>query len=581
MKGIRAAHLVLFGLGLAGLPTAAPAADSAITPVQCHLTSCVTTTVTPSAGGWHVQFEVQESGALDYEVFNLRVLGNEQLELKMPHDIADVEVPRGWDGNFLLQACNTDGVFGSNCDTWTTFRAELVTSDDRNFCVRYAGHAVSEALTAQQNNCSFDAAPAGRWSTDNTAHLNWCLGQFLGAGGDVNGQANARNLANSEDATRVAGLQSCQADAAASAKAYADERASETQVTGRSVAQCAQSNQLCEARRLGRLGPLSAPPMIAAECTPFFQQCVANAAASEKAFADERASEMQITGRSAGECAQSNQICEARRIARFGPVTSPAMIATECAPFFQQCIANAAAAEAAASTEDTAETPTEDTGDEMADTDTSGGMTDDTSAPLMTGRVKRGVNVHFGNVKGDVLGSLPAGTTIEIFDCDKSACRIPFEGDEGFVSTSFLDLGGGGGTSGGFRVEIPLPGKNKVVITTPGAKGFAGAPPVASFAGVWDTRSDKDWNYVITLNQKGKKVSGGYVAQDGSKGTIDGIVAANVLDFKWTADGGYVGTGRFQMTDEGVMDGNYDTTKFPDPDMDDYYKTGSWHAERR
>jgi hypothetical protein len=213
----------------------------------------------------------------------------------------------------------------------------------------------------------------------------------------------------------------------------------------------------------------------------------------------------------------------------------------------------------------------------------------------LTARVKKAVNVHLGNVKGKVIGSLPAGAVIDVFDCTKSACRIPFQNIQGFVARSYLDVGGGGQTSGqgqaGFQLEIPLPGNgNKVIIAvtppeqqvTPPEQQFTlPEPQITSFAGVWDSRTDKDWGYVLTLNQNGAKVSGTYVAQDGSNGTINGTVEGTLLGYTWTADGGFAGTGSFNMTSDGVMDGMYTTSAYPDPNMDDYYKTGSWHAERR
>lgn len=569
MNGLRAG-LVLLGIGLASLPGAAPAAESAATPLTCKLSSCVTTTVWRSAGGWQVHFAVQiKHATMDRDVFNLRVLGNNQLELDVPRDQADVSVPAGWDGAFLLQACSVT-VISTNCDSWSTFQVELPVADaDEQFCNSYADTATSQATEAQQKSCGLDT-PAGRWSTDTSAHLNWCLSQFRTAGGVVDKLAAARDLVSAEQAGRTEGLDSCQRDA----EAYAAQRADEMEVTGKSAAECAQSNQICEARLLARLGPVNSIGAIATECTPYFVQCRTNAGTFAKQDADQRADEMRVTGKTAEECQQSKMLCETRLLARLGPVNSIGAIATECTPYFAQCMANAAAA---AAPDDVAEAPPEDMSEETAEADNGGGMTEEPPAPANTMYVVRSVNVHYGNVKGEVVGSLPAGATIEVFECNKSACRIPFEGDEGFVARSFLALGGGGKSAGGgVHVEIPPPGKKKKVV-------IAVEPPVEapaiSFAGVWNSRTDKDWSYVLTLKQKGNKVSGGYVAQDGSKGTINGTVVAGVLKYKWTADGGFVGTGSFQMTGEGVMDGNYVTTVYPDPDMDDYYKSGSWHAE--
>ena len=58
-----------------------------------------------------------------------------------------------------------------------------VAANDQSFCARYAGLAASSGARSQAENCGFNSPP-GRWSTDNAFHLNWCLDQFRGAGGD-------------------------------------------------------------------------------------------------------------------------------------------------------------------------------------------------------------------------------------------------------------------------------------------------------------------------------------------------------------------------------------------------------------
>jgi hypothetical protein len=69
-------------------------------------------------------------------------------------------------------------------------------------------------------------------------------------------------------------------------------------------------------------------------------------AADTKAYADQRAYEMQVTGKTAAECQNSNQMCEARIKASFEPSSALAMIVSDCAPYLQMCVANAAAAAA-------------------------------------------------------------------------------------------------------------------------------------------------------------------------------------------------------------------------------------------
>ena len=287
VNGARAALLVLFGLGLALLPTAAPAADGLETPKQCLITTCVVSTVAPSPNGWNLNLKITMWADRGYKFFSLRVPGNEQMKVDGPGNVAEVDLPvsAGWDGNFQARACNAD-LLSERCDSWSTFHAELpVAADDQNFCIGYADIATSAAQADQQQNCGLDSPP-GRWSTDNSLHLNWCLGQFRGAGGVANKLVAARNLANSEEAARTGGLEACQVNSAAAAadkKAYTDERADEMQVTGKTLGECQNSNQRCEARFGG------APGGIATQCAPYLQLCIANAAAALAAPSDDAA----------------------------------------------------------------------------------------------------------------------------------------------------------------------------------------------------------------------------------------------------------------------------------------------------
>jgi hypothetical protein len=64
--------------------------------------------------------------------------------------------------------------------------------------------------------------------------------------------------------------------------------------------------------------------------------------AAEQAFRDQREYEMQVTGKTVPECHNSNQMCEARVRATFG-VSALNVITSDCAPYLQMCLANAAA----------------------------------------------------------------------------------------------------------------------------------------------------------------------------------------------------------------------------------------------
>ena len=70
-------------------------------------------------------------------------------------------------------------------------------------------------------------------------------------------------------------------------------------------------------------------------------------AAANEAYAKMRQDETQVTGKTAAQCLESNSRCQARITAMVGQLTAMgAAIQSECAPFLQVCLANAAAAAA-------------------------------------------------------------------------------------------------------------------------------------------------------------------------------------------------------------------------------------------
>lgn len=95
--------------------------------------------------------------------------------------------------------------------------AQAVVPDIKNFCIRYAGHATSEAMVAQSRNCGFTGP---RWTTSNADHLNWCLSAF-GDNPSPQKEVDVEKIANGEDAARVAAIQQCQANPPAPAPAPA------------------------------------------------------------------------------------------------------------------------------------------------------------------------------------------------------------------------------------------------------------------------------------------------------------------------------------------------------------------------
>src|ERR1700674_5374289 len=66
-------------------------------------------------------------------------------------------------------------------------------------------------------------------------------------------------------------------------------------------------------------------------------------------------------------------------------------------------------------------------------------------------------------------------------------------------------------------------------------------PQNDSFTGTWETRTDKNWTYEVTLNTNGAAVTGTYTVttagdQAGTHGQIHGTVSGRALQFDWTQD---------------------------------------------
>jgi hypothetical protein len=87
--------------------------------------------------------------------------------------------------------------------------AAAVVPDVRNFCIRYAGHATSESIVAENLHCV--TSGLSTWSTENNFHLNWCLSQF-GDHPTPQQEADAEKAANALEAARLAQLKECQAN---------------------------------------------------------------------------------------------------------------------------------------------------------------------------------------------------------------------------------------------------------------------------------------------------------------------------------------------------------------------------------
>ncbi len=102
-----------------------------------------------------------------------------------------------------------------------------------------------------------------------------------------------------------------------------------------------------------------------------------------------------------------------------------------------------------------------------------------------------------------------------------------------------------------------------------------------NYTGTWNMRTDKGWNYTITFEQNGRNVIGTFVAQNNDKGRISGRARDGVLEFKWSQEGGFTGTGQIALTADGnSFSGSYRTDpnkKITDPS----YLQGVWNGTRQ
>lgn len=403
MRRILAAATVflLAGVGLGTAPS--------LSAEQCKVSVCGTGTATPVENGWTVKLTIRYEGSAGGAFYNLRLPGHQQMEVQGPGAHAELSLPvaAGWDGTFSVQSCVWNGT-SSDCTKWETYQADfLIAEKNQQFCNVYADRAASAAIAAQQLKCGF-GLESGRWSTDATAHRNWCVYQFQLAGGVSNKLVTATNLVNEAEAIATSRVDKCRADSEAATKAYSEQRAFEVKVTGKSSAQCQASNQQCEARALN-YGPAAAPGYIATECAPYLRQCMANAAADAKAYADQRSSEIQVTGKTVAECQQTNFTCEARAQS-FGPASAPGYIATECAPYFAQCMTNAVAALQAEAAGDSPQTPTPpQAGGGTSTCGLPGGM----ATVVIADPSLKTLNVR-DRPQGEVITTIPEGSQVEV-----------------------------------------------------------------------------------------------------------------------------------------------------------------------
>ena len=88
-------------------------------------------------------------------------------------------------------------------------------------------------------------------------------------------------------------------------------------------------------------------------------------------------------------------------------------------------------------------------------------------------------------------------------------------------------------------------------------------PVAGGFAGSWNSQTDNGGIFSITLANVPHGVAGPYVSQNGRLGQIVGRAHGNVLDFLWTQQGGYAGSGQFVLSADGnAFFGSFRITKY-------------------
>jgi hypothetical protein len=182
---------------------------------------------------------------------------------------------------------------------------------------------------------------------------------------------------------------------------------------------------------------------------------------------------------------------------------------------------------------------------------------------------------------GQVTGTVPEGGTVSVTGpCGES-------GAAGIIANKQ-----GGGDGGWCRISAPVSGcvSARFLKFGSGAAGFAKsaagfaksqpktqetAPMGASFTGRWAANAD-NVAYSLFLKQKGNSVSGNYQGTDGSAGTINGNMQANVLRFSWMQKDGTRGSGKFALAGDGQsFQGSYNFGNNPDA------VEGRWNGTRQ
>lgn len=117
--------------------------------------------------------------------------------------------------------------------------------------------------------------------------------------------------------------------------------------------------------------------------------------------------------------------------------------------------------------------------------------------------------------------------------------------------------------------------------TWSGKRASPNTPTGVTFAGSWITATDKGWQYLMILSQKGNKVTGTYQPMSAETGKLSGVgtltgqVKGRVLKFDWDQEPDFVGTGQFTMAESGdQFAGVYRSD--PHPDLPPEFLQGTW-----
>ncbi len=153
--------------------------------------------------------------------------------------------------------------------------------------------------------------------------------------------------------------------------------------------------------------------------------------------------------------------------------------------------------------------------------------------------------------------------------------RFEWSQDGGFRGTGQFSMKGDDSFAGVYQAEENAKlGPNELQ-----GSWFGKRNSKANFSGVWDTITDKGWTYKITLRQKGKRVSGTYIVQDGSQGSISGEVNGRSLSFEWEQDGGFTGEGQFSLATDGAsFSGVYSAE--PQQGLAPEFLQGTWKGNK-